>query len=103
MDEYVAKKPRRYKKLVMGDKVCIPTIYCITIASNDKNMLDIISCNELLFKHYKRTNVRIVGLAASYSEAVNLVMKIVLDVYNKTENYKVRDYLIRGFDSTGCD
>lgn len=90
MDEVVAGEPERYKQLVEDDKLCIPTIYCVTLASNRDNLLDIISCNELMFAHYRRNRIPVVGLAASYKKAVNLVIDMVLDTYKTTGTYDVR-------------
>lgn len=92
MDKVVIKEPERYKQLVEDDKICIPTIYCITLASNRDNLLDIMSCNELLFAHYKRSALSVVGLAASYRNAVSLVIDIVQDVYKATGTYDVRSF-----------
>lgn len=92
MDEVVAEQAERYKQIVEDDKICIPTIYCIALASNPDNLLDIISCNELMFAHYRRNNIQVVGLAASYKNAVELVISIILDVYKATGSYNVRNY-----------
>lgn len=92
MDEYVSENPDKYKLLVEDDRVCIPSIYCIAIASNADNMFDIISCNELLFKHYKRNKLYVIGLATSHSGAVDLVMNIVSDIYESTGGFDVRRY-----------
>lgn len=92
MDEVVASEPERYKRLVSDDRLCIPAIYCVTLASNKDNLLDIISCNELLFSHYRRNSIPVVGLAASYRNATGLVMDIVLDAYRLTGTYNVRRF-----------
>ena len=92
MDEVVEEQPERYKQIVEDDKICIPTVYCITLASNPDNLLDIVSCNELMFAHYRRNNIPVVGLAASYKNAVGLVTGIILDVYKALGSYNVRSY-----------
>lgn len=93
MDDIVAENPAGYKQLVSDDRPCIPAIYCILPASNEDNLLDIISCNELLFRHYKRNRMHIIGLAVSYKKALELVKEIVMDVYNATGGFDVREYL----------
>ena len=96
MDDCVAMNPEKYKQLVIDNRINIPPLYCITLATNVNNLLDIISCNELLFKHYRRANVTVVGMAAAYKDAVELVKKIVVDVYKDTGDFDVRSYFDRG-------
>lgn len=74
------------------------SIYIIALASNPQNMLDIIPTRELLQKAYPKKEMRIIGLAGSYNEAIELVRKIVEETYNVTGNANVRYYLknIRG-------
>lgn len=67
-------------------------VFCITIASNENNLLDIINANELLFDYYKRKSNYIVALASSRKSAIDLVALIVTDVYKKTGGYDVRRY-----------
>lgn len=67
-------------------------IYCIAFASHPDNLFDILDANELLFPHYKKTEVRIVGLAKGKEEAINLVQKMLLEVYDNTGNFNVRTY-----------
>ena len=67
-------------------------VFCIALASNSQNMLDIIDANELLFKHYKRNEICILGLARTRKNAISLVVKIVEEIYKKTNDIKIRDY-----------
>lgn len=67
-------------------------VYCITIASNPNNLFDIYNTNELMFKHYKRMGVDIVGLAYGKESAIQLIEKMVLDVYENSKEFKVREY-----------
>lgn len=92
MDSEVAKRPGYYKSIVEGGSVHIPPVYCITFPSNGNNILDIISCNELIFKYYKRTLIEVVGVTHSYKEAVKFVMSIAAEAYNEYD----------GQDINGC-
>lgn len=67
-------------------------IYCIAFASHPDNLFDILDANELLFPHYKKTEVRIAGLAKGKEEAIDLVQKMLLEVYDKTGSFNVRTY-----------
>lgn len=67
-------------------------VYCIAFASHSNNLFDIMDANELLFPHYKKMEMKIVGLAKGKEEAVNLVREMIMEVYNKTGNFDVRTY-----------
>lgn len=67
-------------------------VYCITFASHPRNLFDIMDANELLFPHYKRSEIKIVGLAKGKEEAIGLVQDMIMEVYNNTGNFDVRSY-----------
>ena len=68
-------------------------IYVITLASNDRNLLDIIPAQELLQKAYPKKGLFVVGLAKGYDEAVEVAASIVDEVYHHTGAFAVRSYL----------
>ncbi len=67
-------------------------VYCITFASQQDNLFDILDANELLFPFYKKSEIRIVGLARGRKEALSLVEKMLMEVYHKTGEFNVRAY-----------
>lgn len=67
-------------------------IYCIAFASHSENLFDILEANELLFPHYRKSEICIVGLAKGKEEAFELVRDMLLEVYNETGDFKVRTY-----------
>lgn len=48
--------------------------------------------NELLFPFYKRKDIYIVGLATSKEEAILLVVDMLMEIYNNTGDFLVREY-----------
>ena len=66
--------------------------YCIAFSSNETNLFDILPANELLFPHYKNANVHILGLAGDKDEATGLVLDMIIEMYRKTGDFKVREY-----------
>ena len=97
-----------YKKLYIGDnaKKKAPSvikkvnqgklqydIYLITLASNEKNLLEIIQANQLIQKTLRKLCPRIVGMASGYGEALEVVEKIVEETYLKQGDTDVRRYL----------
>lgn len=76
-------------------------IYVIALASNEKNLLDIIPAQELLQKGYPRQQLFIVGLAKGHDEAVGVAVSIIDEVYRKTGTFAVRKYLT-GKNKSNC-
>lgn len=74
-------------------------IYVITLASNPKNLLDIIPAHELLQKAYPKGDMYIVGLAHGYDEALNVVTQIIDEVYQQTGGFAIAAYLQQKKDS----
>lgn len=68
-------------------------IYVITLASNEQNLLDIIPAAELLQRAYPKNNLYVIGLAKGYDEAIEVAASIVMDVYQRTGGFAVRNYL----------
>lgn len=68
-------------------------VYVITLATNEKNLLDIIPARELLQKHYPKQELYVVGLAGNYEEALELAGSIVSEVYRMTGGFDVRSYI----------
>ena len=52
---------------------------------------DIMEANELLFPYYRK-DIRIVGLAKGRDEAISLVEDMIMEVYNETGAFNVREY-----------
>lgn len=67
-------------------------VYCIIFASNSDNLFDIINANDLLFPFYSRKDIYILGLADSKGQAKLLVKDMLLEIYNKTGDFRVREY-----------
>lgn len=68
-------------------------IYVITLASNNKNLLDIIPSQELMQKGYPKKDLYVVGLAKGYDESVEVAASIIDEVYRQTGAFEVASYL----------
>ncbi len=84
-----ARQIRRKMKL----RGFVPDIYVITLPSNTQNLLDIIPTWNFRLKGYPKREIRIIGLAWGYDEAVDLVRRIVQEVYDATGGVDIVDYL----------
>ncbi|MDD5935878.1 MAG: hypothetical protein PUC65_10045 [Clostridiales bacterium] len=89
--ESIKKKHRRTIFAIKHGKVTA-NVYCIAFASNEKNLFDILPANELLFPHYKNSEVHILGLARGRDEAALLVMDMIRDIYRETGGFSVREF-----------
>lgn len=92
-DEAIAKNPKKWKKRVEEGKPSL-SLYCICLASNEKNLFDIINCNELFFRYYRQRQLYIVGLSKTREDAIYLLRDIVEDIYQKTQDFNVRSYFV---------
>ena len=91
MDETVKKQPDKWKKRLEENKLSY-SLFCITLASNENNLFDIMDCNELWFRHYRKNDIYVVGLASDKGSAFKLVENMVQDIYSETGGFQVREY-----------
>jgi len=68
-------------------------MYIITLASNNENLLEIISTKELMQRDYPKKTLVIVGIAKGYEEAVSLAATIIIETMNELGNTDIRTYL----------
>ena len=86
------------KNCVEQQKIQYP-VFCVAFASNDKNLLDVLHVNELLFPYYKRRTTYILGLASSRQQAKIMAAAIVTKVYQETGDFAVREFFDFGEES----
>jgi hypothetical protein len=70
-----------------------PFVYVITLAGNS-DLFEIYHSAMLKQKYYrKKENAPyILGIASGYSEAVDLIIRMITEVYNATGGYDVKTY-----------
>jgi len=92
---YVGKSIKRQKNKIIAsinENKLVCGIYCIAFASHPDNLFDIFSAHELLYPHYQKMQIHIVGLAGNKMEAYKLVQGMLMEVYKKTGKFDVRAY-----------
>ena len=94
-DITAAKKERIIKKA--AQVAGMVSVYFIALASNPDNLFDIFHAAHLKESAFYRQNPYIVGIASGYDEALELVQRMVEDVYRETGGFQVREY----FGQTG--
>lgn len=95
-DLFVGEKARRKKNRIiwkLQHGAGMVRVYVLMMASNPDNSLDIINAAYLQQPIYKRRELRIVGIAISYDEALDLLNRIVMEVYEQTGGADIRGYL----------
>lgn len=90
--ESIVHKTKKIKWKILHNAGQI-NIYVIALASNPKNLLDIIPSQELLQKSYPKKGLYVVGLAKGYGEALEVAASIVDEVYRMTGAFRIRHYL----------
>lgn len=91
MDEKISPKVEAIMEQMEQERVTFG-VYCIALASNEHNLFDIINAKELLFSHYKRNEINIIGLGSSKARAIQMVAKIIEQIYQETKGFEVRQY-----------
>lgn len=92
---YIGEKMKKKKDKIIAsinNREATFGVYCIAFASHPSNLFDILEANELLFPHYKKSEIQIVGLAKGKEEAIHLVHHMLMEVYNQTGNFDVRTF-----------
>lgn len=67
--------------------------YVITLASQADNLLDIYPSYVLLQKYYRQQEILIIGIAKGYDEAMEVMTRILMEVYEKTGTFNVKEYI----------
>lgn len=97
MDEKVRQRPGRYRRMVEKHG-CLRGCYCITMPVNPENCMDLYSSREYWFRHYGERKLEIIGLAASWESAVQLVGEMAQDVlreYGSFDAAAVRRFFLQ--------
>ena len=68
-------------------------VYLIAFASNPDNLLDIVPSWNLLLRAYPKNEMKVIGLAKGYDDAVALVKDIIEETYRHTGTVDVWNYL----------
>lgn len=78
-DAVLLKKKKRYQKMLERNKP-VPSLYCITLPVNGKNIMEIYSAGEFWFQWYRQKSMTVIGLAGSRENARKLAAQICLDI-----------------------
>lgn len=96
LGENARKQKLRTLKNVKNGKY-MKDVFFITLPSNNDNLLDIISTNQLLWPYFRKRKVRssiyVIGIAKGQDEAFELVRTIIDETYTNTGGFDIQEYL----------
>ena len=93
---YVGKKAKRYRRFIIKhirEQKFQSGAYVITPASNGNNILDIYPAVVLLHPEYASRDYLVIGIAAGYWEALEVVRQIVDDLYRQTGGFDLDSFI----------
>ena len=70
-------------------------VWLIALPENEKNQLEIVDSKNLIQKNYPKEKIFVVGLTRNYEDALELVEKIVQEVYDKTGECDIRTFILK--------
>ena len=99
--ESVASTEYKIVEKVHKGKV-VPGLYLITLSNHPDNMLDLMLEKEALQKCYSQVGLKVVGIAGSKKEAIQIVQRIVEESLKETGSADVRDFLKAKWEGQAC-
>lgn len=92
-DEGLRAKKEKIKWKIRHNAGQVNT-YVIALSGSPNGLLEIISTVELMQKAYPKERLFIVGLSKGYENARELACRIILEVFEETGDFRVREYLL---------
>ena len=89
--EQIGKKSGKIRKK-LNRTFFFPDVFLITGPTNAANLFDVFSAKELRFPYHKKREILVCGLAKSKEEALDLVTKMIEDMYQKTGGLCSKEY-----------
>lgn len=90
----IGKKGNRIVKKLKSNSGQLNT-YVITLPSQKNGLLEIYHSSILKQKYYRKQSLMVVGVALGYEEALEVVTKIIQEVYANTGDLDVQNYLLK--------
>ena len=93
MDEKLLQKKEAIIKKLKNNQWQFE-IYLIVLSKNENNHLELFHSVLLQQKAISKDDLFVVGIASGYQEALELVEKITQQVYDKTNEVDIRNYIL---------
>lgn len=85
------KKADKIRRKLNHGKI-VPGVYLITFSENPRNLLEIIPALTLIQQSAADICPEIIGLASDKDEAVDMVVEIIQEVYDRTGDFQIEEY-----------
>ncbi len=100
MDDTVRKKGKKYKQIIEKRSFWqkLPwkrSFYLITLANNGDNLFEILNTDQMFFRYYEYHKLYVVGVAANYDSAVEILRKIMTEGYKETPSFDPRKHFTK--------
>ncbi len=92
VSDLASKHMRRTIRRINQNRIT-PDIFVLTLPGNENNVMDIIPSKTLLQEPARKRCNMIIGLAKGIDDAYELMQKILMETYENTGNFHVKDYL----------
>jgi len=93
VDKNIIQKKDKIKWKIRHNAGLI-NIFVITMSRSQTGLLEIISTIELMQKSYPKEELFIVGIAKGYETACQLACNIVMEIFEKTGNFQIKEFLL---------
>ena len=94
LGESIASEKLDKLKKRLEKKPLLANVYLITPAKNPADQLDIFDARQLIQPHYKKEEFLILGIAAGYEKAMQLIEQITRECLDATGDCNLREYLL---------
>lgn len=95
LDDKASKKEKKFRKCVESTKILKRHCTVIALASNEDNLFDIFDTKELYFRYNRIRELYVVGLAANYESALELLQTMLCDMMDKEQSFSPRLFFAR--------
>lgn len=93
LGESIAEKKLDKIKQTLEKKPLLANVYLIVPAGNPDDQLEIFDAKQLVQPFYRNSSFLIIGIAANYEEALQLIEQIVRESLRERGDCKLREYL----------
>ena len=93
LTEGLEKKKEKIIRKLEGGKLQL-SVHVITLAVSEQNQLEIYPVLQFKQSAFPKQDLFVVGITKGYEEAVELVEKIVQEVYEQTGDCDIRSYIL---------
>lgn len=70
--------------------------YVLALPFNESDVLDIYPSNILVQRHFLKSDMIIVGIADGREEATDVMQEIIMECFNETGGFDLRNYIMAG-------